>query len=66
MKLLLPPHRIPLRFSASSHASQIADMIHAIREDGTPIVDGNAGRNPVEIILGIYESARTKKEVMLS
>jgi len=40
-------------------------MIRAIREDGTPVVDGQAARRPVEIILGIYESARTHKEVTL-
>lgn len=31
----------------------------------TPLVDGYAGRRPVEIILGIYESARTRQEVTL-
>lgn len=56
----------PAALSASSHALQIADMIRAIRENGTPIVDGYAARLPVEIILSIYESVRTKKEVMLS
>jgi predicted dehydrogenase len=55
----------PVALSANSHALQIADMIRAIREDGAPLVDGNEGRHPVEIILSIYESARTKKEVML-
>src|SRR5205085_879740 len=49
-----------------SHALQIADMIRAIREGGTPLVDGEAAKHPVEIILAIYESARTHKEVMLS
>lgn len=48
-----------------SHALQIADMIRAIREDGTPLVDGHAARRPVEIIRGIYESARTGKEIVL-
>jgi predicted dehydrogenase len=52
--------------SARSHALQIADMIRAIREDGTPLVDGYAGRMPVEIILAIYESARRHQEVQLS
>jgi predicted dehydrogenase len=56
----------PAALSAGSHALQIADMIRAIREDGTPLVDGFAARHPVEIILSIYESARTHKEVMLS
>ncbi len=56
----------PSSQSSTSHALQIADMMHAIREDGTPLVDGEAARRPVEIILGIYESARTGKEVILS
>lgn len=56
----------PAALSASSHALQIADMIRAIRENGTPLVDGNAARHPVEIILSIYESSRTHKEVKLS
>jgi UDP-N-acetyl-2-amino-2-deoxyglucuronate dehydrogenase len=56
----------PAALSAGSHAQQIADMIRAIREDGTPLVDGYAGRHPVEIILSIYESARLQKEVTLS
>jgi predicted dehydrogenase len=49
-----------------THAMQIADMIRAIREDGTPLVDGHAARKPVQIILAVYESARTGQEVQLS
>jgi UDP-N-acetyl-2-amino-2-deoxyglucuronate dehydrogenase len=56
----------PSALSFRSHALQIADMIRAIREDGTPLVDGYAARRSVEIILGIYESARTHKEVILT
>ena len=48
------------------HAMQIADMIRAIRENGPPLVDGESAKHPVEIILAIYESARTHKEVTLS
>jgi len=56
----------PAALSANSHALQIADMIRAIRENGTPLVDGNAARRPVDIILGIYESVRMHKEIVLS
>jgi UDP-N-acetyl-2-amino-2-deoxyglucuronate dehydrogenase len=56
----------PAGLSIRGHALQIADMIRAIRENGTPLVDGYAARRPVEIILGIYESARTHKEVVLA
>jgi len=56
----------PKALAVTTHAEQIADMIRAIREGGTPLVDGEAARHPVEIILAIYESARTGKEVALS
>jgi predicted dehydrogenase len=56
----------PGALAINSHALQIADMIRAIREDGTPLVDGHAARRPVELILGIYEASRTGKEVMLT
>lgn len=55
----------PAALSSRGHMLQIADMIRAIKENGTPLVDGYAARHPVEIILAIYESARTHKEVML-
>src|SRR5207249_4147381 len=54
----------PAALAVRSHALQIADMIRAIREGGVPLVDGYAGRRPVEIILAVYESARTHKEVI--
>jgi UDP-N-acetyl-2-amino-2-deoxyglucuronate dehydrogenase len=56
----------PAALSIQGHTLQIADMMRAIRENGTPLVDGEAAKHPVEIILAIYESARTHKEVMLS
>ncbi len=56
----------PAALAATTHMLQIADMIRAIRENGQPLVDGNAARHPVDIILGVYESARTRKEVTLS
>jgi predicted dehydrogenase len=56
----------PKALAVATHAAQIADMIRAIREDGTPLVDGEAARHPVEIILAIYDSARAGTEVALS
>jgi predicted dehydrogenase len=50
---------------ASAHALQIADFIRAIREDGTPLIDGYAARHPVQIILAVYESSQTHREVVL-
>ena len=57
--------RDPAAIDIASHAAQIADMMQAIREDRPPLVDGEAGRRPVEIILGVYESARSHQEVTL-
>jgi len=56
----------PAALSANSHALQIADMIRAIRENSTPLVDGNTARQAVDIILSIYESVRTHKEILLA
>jgi UDP-N-acetyl-2-amino-2-deoxyglucuronate dehydrogenase len=55
----------PAAIKTNTHAEQIADMIRTIHHNGIPFVDGIAARHPVEIILGIYESARTGKEVTL-
>src|SRR2546421_10864769 len=41
----------PGSLSSRAHALQIADMIRAIHEDGTPLVDGYSARRTVEIIL---------------
>jgi predicted dehydrogenase len=40
-------------------------MIHAIETDAQPMVDAVEGRKAVEIVLAIYESARTGKMVHL-
>jgi UDP-N-acetyl-2-amino-2-deoxyglucuronate dehydrogenase len=55
----------PAAIGIASHVAQITDMVQAIRDDRPPLVDGEAGRRPVEIILGAYESARTHQEVTL-
>jgi len=48
-----------------AHRAQTADFIAAVREDRTPMVDGAEGRKALEIVLGVYESARTRKPVCL-
>lgn len=47
------------------HADVFADLLDAIREDRAPAVDGAAARVPVELMLAIYESCRTGREVQL-
>lgn len=58
--------REPPRSTLSTHALQIRDMIGAIRERRPPSVGGLEGRRAVDLILALYESARTGREVGLS
>jgi UDP-N-acetyl-2-amino-2-deoxyglucuronate dehydrogenase len=48
-----------------AHRLQIEDMMNAIRDGREPLVNGEEGLKPLEIILAIYESAKTGKEVTL-
>lgn len=49
----------------NGHTSLFADMIEAIEQDRKPYVDAAAGRNALEMILAIYQSAATGKPVKL-
>ena len=49
----------------NGHTSLFADMIEAIEQDRRPYVDAVAGRNALEMILAIYQSAATGKPVRL-
>lgn len=49
----------------TAHRRQVEDMIAAIRDDREPLVNGEEGRRPLEIILAVYESARTGLPVSL-
>ena len=49
----------------NGHTSLFADMIEAIQQDRKPYVDAVAGRNALEMILAIYQSAATGKPVKL-
>ena len=49
----------------NGHTSLFADVIDAIQNDRKPYVDAVAGRNALEMILAIYQSAATGKPVKL-
>ena len=49
----------------NGHTSLFADVIDAIEHDRKPYVDAAAGRNALEMILAIYQSAATGKPVKL-
>jgi len=55
----------PAAISHLYHARQLADFAQSIETGKAPLVDGGEGRKAVEIILGIYESAATKRVVEL-
>jgi UDP-N-acetyl-2-amino-2-deoxyglucuronate dehydrogenase len=56
----------PAAIEVASHAAQIADLLAAIEEGRAPAVDGQAGRDALEIVRAVYESARTGAPVGLT
>jgi len=56
----------PAAIEVASHAAQIADLLAAIEEGREPAVDGQAGRDALEIVRAVYESARTGSPVRLT
>jgi predicted dehydrogenase len=50
---------------SDGHYIFVNDMIQAVKENREPLVNGEEARKSVELVLAIYESARTGKEVFL-
>jgi len=55
----------PAALDVSGHAAQIADLLAAIEEGREPAVGGAAGRDTLEIVCAVYESARSGRTVTL-
>ena len=55
----------PAALDVSGHAAQITDLLAAIDEGREPAVDGQAGRDALQIVCAVYESARTGRTVTL-
>jgi len=55
----------PSAISYAGHTEQLKDFIKSIKSGKKPLVDGNDGRKSVEIILAIYQSSWTGKQVSL-
>ncbi len=49
--------------SAEGHTWLIDDMVRAVKEDRAPYITGESARKAVDLILAIYESARTGQDV---
>ena len=52
-------------FGTEGHKAQIAEMVRVLSEGGHPTIDGAEARRAVELIVAIYESAKTGKPVEL-
>lgn len=55
----------PRAIGNRGHVIQLQDFVDAIREDRDPMVTGEDARPAVEIILAVYQSARTGQPVHL-
>ena len=55
----------PAAIEVASHAAQLADLLAAVAEGREPAVGGLAGRDALEIICAVYESARTGRTISL-
>lgn len=55
----------PADINFAGHQKQIEDMMHSIETGDDPLIDGLEGRKSVEIVLAIYESARSGHEIRL-
>jgi UDP-N-acetyl-2-amino-2-deoxyglucuronate dehydrogenase len=49
----------------SGHTPYYENVVRVLRGEDEPGTDGREGRKSLELILGIYEAARTRKEVAL-
>jgi predicted dehydrogenase len=55
----------PTAMGRAGHQAQVDDLSRAILENRTPMITGHSARKAVELILAIYASAQTGKEVHL-
>jgi UDP-N-acetyl-2-amino-2-deoxyglucuronate dehydrogenase len=55
----------PTAISSTGHQFLVEDMMEAIKLDRDPFIPGEEARKSVDLILAIYESSRTGKEIEL-
>jgi predicted dehydrogenase len=56
----------PAAISTEGHRRQIADMLHAVRENRAPVIDGHEGRKSLEVVLALYRAAEQRCLIQLS
>jgi len=55
----------PASISMGGHIALVEDLVQAVKQDRDPMIPGESARKAVELILAIYESARTGREIQL-
>jgi predicted dehydrogenase len=55
----------PANFGQTAHTFLVNDLVQAIKEDRDPYITGRSARRAVDLILAIYESARSGKDVQV-
>ncbi|MGD9941339.1 MAG: Gfo/Idh/MocA family protein [Clostridia bacterium] len=63
-KLLQEAHDAMQPLALEGHAGQIGNLLDSIQTGSPLLVDGHAGRNTLELIMGIYKSAQSKSETI--
>jgi predicted dehydrogenase len=63
-RLIQEAHDSLQPLTLEGHAGQIGNLLDAIQTDSPLLVDGTAGRNTLELIMGIYKSALSKSETV--
>jgi len=53
-------------FAYDGPRNVVEDVVAVLRRGGKPRVDGEEGKRSLQLILAVYESARTGKEVLIS
>jgi predicted dehydrogenase len=56
----------PADLGIASHVAQIADLMAAIDEGRQPLVTAESGRQALEVVCAVYESAREGRPIVLS
>lgn len=56
----------PAELAIASHAAQLSDLLDALDEGRAPLVTAEDGRAVLELVCGIYESARDARTVRLA
>jgi predicted dehydrogenase len=55
----------PAAISTEGHRRQIEDMMHAVLQNRTPVIDGREGRKSLEVVMALYRAAQERTLIQL-